>query len=530
MTSPSMPCVESLRESICRSISELPPGCSAERVREVLDPLMQTWESLADDGRPPAGVDHEHDHDRGTPGGTTTPLIVACDRGNVRCLEYLQDRFVSARGDPVRWGRLETLLGRATGGSSGEDGGDDRNTAMHHAAAAGCGAAVAILQQIVLLEPPPSPPSGRTAGGSGKGGSCEVALLLGTARNSHDDTPLMMAVRSPRPIDFIATWARLALGGGGCGAETVRRALQARNQSMDTCLSLACSHGHVGLVRFLLHDLRVEAGVDEVVRCRGSLRRMERALQGSPELATRYCKQRDGVEECLKLLESDLAARADQAAEELLQDEGDGGGGKRNHHQGRNGSGHGDDAAGKEEAGDGSLRPDGAGRPKGKRKKKRLRQRKGAAAPQTSLAPSPTGSASKDGAGDKGGEEGDSGVVLTTLADGKVAVRVTGRDMVGDAVPLPQPTFEPLDAAALLRERFMNTSASAAVVDDAVLSALCLDVRCLLYTEHGMALNLSSAQLDAVQEILQNQLVCVEKARDIKQRMHASNREGWATT
>ena len=53
---------------------------------------------------------------------------------------------------------------------------------------------------------------------------------------------------------------------------------------------------------------------------------------------------------------------------------------------------------------------------------------------------------------------------------------------------------------------------------DSVLSALCLDVGCLLYSDYGMALNLSPAQLDAVQQILEEQLQSVHKARAIQER------------
>jgi len=53
---------------------------------------------------------------------------------------------------------------------------------------------------------------------------------------------------------------------------------------------------------------------------------------------------------------------------------------------------------------------------------------------------------------------------------------------------------------------------------DSVLSALCLEVGCLLYSDYGMALNLSPAQLDAVQQILEEQLQSVHKARAIQER------------
>ena len=44
----------------------------------------------------------------------------------------------------------------------------------------------------------------------------------------------------------------------------------------------------------------------------------------------------------------------------------------------------------------------------------------------------------------------------------------------------------------------------------------------LLYTPHGMALNLSPSQLDAVQNVLEKQMQAVSEARDIQNRMHES--------
>mmetsp|Transcript_12209 Transcript_12209/g.19642 ORF Transcript_12209/g.19642 Transcript_12209/m.19642 type:complete len:167 (-) Transcript_12209:137-637(-) len=116
----------------------------------------------------------------------------------------------------------------------------------------------------------------------------------------------------------------------------------------------------------------------------------------------------------------------------------------------------------------------------------------------------------------------DTDVVLTTLPNGKVAVRVVGENQSPEQVPgilSATPQAESLDAADMLRERFRGISAEV----DSVMSALCLDVKCLLFSEHGMALNLSPAQLDAVQQILEKQLGSVRKARDIQQRMHQTS-------
>jgi hypothetical protein len=72
----------------------------------------------------------------------------------------------------------------------------------------------------------------------------------------------------------------------------------------------------------------------------------------------------------------------------------------------------------------------------------------------------------------------------------------------------------PIVAAAATAASYGSSDA------DSVLSALCLDVTCLLYSDQGMALNLSPAQLDAVERILKEQLQSVKKARALQERRY----------
>jgi ankyrin repeat protein len=563
------PNLESLQENVCQCIADLPPTCPIKRVRQVLDPLMRSWKELVERDYKPAAADV------GTEGGGSTtvtanargavgritPLIVACDKGNIACLEYLQEQFnsVPQEDSSLRLDRLQKFLGGPLEVSDG-----DRNSAMHHAAMAGCSSAIPILQRIVNLLLPQSKGEGddgripadglmRTTESSSSSLSPVTSvptsiLLLGTVRNSHNDTPLMMAVRSNSPVDFVRTWARLAVGddddvgrsparigrrepstdgsdhhdrpagddANGNVTGTIRHALQAKNHSMDTCLSMACSHGHIDLVRFLLQDWEIKVEADEVFRCRGSFRRMEQALKSNPDLLKQYAQQRDRVEECLTLLESNLATTTERVVQELLQtcDTDD------NHCVGRhrnNGRG-----PSPKEAENGSQRTDDAARPNGK-KKRNQRQNRSAAALKTKHESSIYAGCKQRTDDDEAG--GKTSFILTTLDDGKLGVRVTGRDMIEDtldALPLLRTTTQSLDATDLLRDRFRDVLNSATPVDE-VWNALCLDVQSLLYTEHGMALNLSSAQLDAVQQILRHQLSCVGKARAIQQRMHATH-------
>eukprot|EP00957_Ditylum_brightwellii_P068454 5197268-Ditylum_brightwellii.AAC.1 len=54
---------------------------------------------------------------------------------------------------------------------------------------------------------------------------------------------------------------------------------------------------------------------------------------------------------------------------------------------------------------------------------------------------------------------------------------------------------------------------------EAVMDSLCLDASMLLYTPHGMAMNLSPCQLDAVEVVLKKQLEAVEEGKRIQRRV-----------
>ena len=74
----------------------------------------------------------------------------------------------------------------------------------------------------------------------------------------------------------------------------------------------------------------------------------------------------------------------------------------------------------------------------------------------------------------------------------------------------------------MLRQRLKEDRQDGVDKDiDGVMDALCLDVPMLLYTPHGMALNLSPSQLDAVEQILLKQGAAVRQARQLQQRMHS---------
>jgi hypothetical protein len=419
--------MKDLRETLCRTMASLPLDCSDEDVRKQLDLHFHVATEVSSSLGDEEGI---------------TPLMVACDKGNVAVLEYLLNKH-SVHSQ---------LIGKPMDPSK-----DERNTAMHHAAMSGCSPAISSLNQMG-----------------------ESALALGAARNSHGDTPLMMAASSGHG-EFFKTWYQMAIQEKGSTIKAVCQIIQAKNGSQDTCLSLACCHGHVDMVEFLL-ACETALDAEQVDKCKTSLQRMETALRSNPALMEQHKNQLEHVRQCVNKLETELAQRVEATTKELLE---------------------------AEETSNQATK-------KSIKKKKPRRKKEIRHTVDNRDVESSSGQPQPD-------EEKSACVHLTTLADGKVGVRVQGTNdtpaqhVVSASLPPAQSPDE------MFRQRFQGVSTEY----DAVMNALCLDVSMLLYTPHGMSLNLSPSQLDAVRGILEKQLGAVQEARTIQNRMHRpSNNAG----
>jgi hypothetical protein len=411
------------RGKVCQAISSLSPNCSLYEARRELDPLFLST--------PDIDVQYE---------SKITPLIVTCDKGNNSCLEYLMEKLTSNK-------MLEHFIGHPLDVSSNED----QNTAIHHAAMSGCELSIPILNTLG-----------------------ESILSLASTRNSHGDTPLMMAAANGH-LDFLRTFHKLSVQ--EAGLENVQAILLAKNYSNDSCLSLASCHGHPAVVEFLIGLVPIETELLQT--CRLRCERMDSALRSNPELMKQNKSRLDSVRQCVDKLEATLSRHAEETASKLLA-EGE------------------------------TLLPKERIKPK-KKKKQTRRSNQDLAQPKKD---SSTANSSSFDTRDK-----DDDMRLTTLADGTVAVVVHGEEPERPNLRLPASiNMQDPSVKEMFRKRFEGASAKV----EAVMDALCLDVSMLLYTPHGMALNLSPSQLDAVQAVLQNQLVFVQEARKIQNRMHGT--------
>lgn len=418
---------DDLRAKLSQAISVLPPDCKREDVSKELDPILQST----------PGINKNFET-------KVTPLMVCCDKGNCACLEYLLENF-EEHAD---------LIGRPS------DVTDDKNTAMHHAAMSGCELSITILNQMG-----------------------ESFLSLASVRNSHGDTPLMMASINGH-LNFLIAFQKLLAQDIRTESE-IQSIFSAKNNSNDSCLSLACCHGMTSILDFLLSFVSVEPDILQI--CEPRLKKMDVAFQSNPSLMKQHKSRYDAVNQCVQKLQIKLAGKAEETARELLAEEE-------------------------------SARPKAKSQTK---KKKQLRKIKSQGKSNSAHGISPT-SSSLSSTCLKSVEESENETMrLTTLADGTKAVIVEGETLERPRLPLHAPAnSKEKSVDEMFRKRFEAASFEV----DAVMNALCLDVSQLLFTPHQMALDLSPSQLDAVQLILEKQLFAVEEARNIQNRMHDTSK------
>ena len=421
------------RQRICNAISGLSGSCTLSEVEEVLDPMFREYTSIGEVG---TGI---------------TPLLLACDKGSVILLQYLKSQHETSQ-----W--ASECIGEPLHRSP-----DEKNTPLHHAAMVGCVEAISFLCDMGV-----SP------------------LDLGSARNSHGDTPLMMAATSGH-LEFCKIWHEKCGRISTLSADSILRTWELKNNSGDSCLSLACGHGCVPVVEFLISsDCKVSIDSGVIEKCQALLDRMDVSLRRNPSLVHQRADMVENVRLCIGIMQAKADQEAEQAAQELMKLE--------------------------------TIEAVSSSKSRSSRKHKprlrKLQRHSNVPIPSTCIDAS---SVSEDIPSTKQ-EHGS--IHLTTLHDGSKAVRVDG-SMLQVPSPLVAVQRTSLSVDDMFRDRFKQGRISSEV--DFTMRALCLDMSMLLYTPHRMAIDLSPSQLDAVEDILERQLKGIHEARRIQGRLHASS-------
>lgn len=429
------------QKKLCHAIASLEVHAPPDNVTKALDPVLagcQEVDATEKELKESVGV---------------TPLMVACDKAQENCIEYICKKVEDKPS-------LSVILGHPLSKSS-----PAKNTAMHFAAMSGCILAIHRLSHML---------------GNGKG---DLWMLV-SQRNENQDTPAMMASVGGH-VAFLRELMQTLLQRGET-TDHVKELFELENNCRDTPLSLACGYGHIDVTHFLLQEIGVTVAHDHVQKCETTLKVMDLKLKRTV-CAEELRNRRSDVHRCLVTLQVQLAKTTQAAMEQLLAEE-DANEAKREKNR--------------------------------KKKNKRKSKSSGTSAEGFSdnhARARATDDHENDSESDTSKNESVSwiGVQRRPIQKGKGALP--------DCAATEQ-VVAPENKIALQDDCTSPSRAGRNATDfdldvDAVMEALCLDHSMLLLSAHGMALNLSPSQLDAIDAVLRNQVGAVEEARDIQSRL-----------
>ena len=495
------------RAQLCKAIVSLTPDATAKEVENVVGPIVR---SFLDATNPiDDSVDDKHDDDG------VTPLMVACDKAQLAVLEYFRE---SIRSDA----NLLQLTGAPTDLSSAKCGG---NCAVHHAASVGSFVAIDCLGRIQMELSPRS--------------HTEHLLDLLSQKNSNGDTPIMMAAASGQEA-LIRHFAHKFLNESNTEKDIsseVRRVFQMSNDSGDTVCSLASGFGFHGIVLLLIEPavndgfVLVQPSRDDLEKSRAALQRMDALLpmvkkKGSKKEQEDFNAKRSDISRCVEIIEAVLDREAQRQMGALLSEE--------------------DTSALMD-----SRKTSSTKRKAKKKKKGRANTKKSSPknddenldiSGESNAVPinipgqrnKQAWKVSRTQLTDQSQEpEALTSPRVVTLQDGTVIS--TNRRLLNDIADednsvfasksLGEETNKDSDKSIsdMLRDRCSDRGVQAEV--EVIMDSLCLDPAMLLLSSHGMALDLSPCQLEAVESILTMQMTAIQEAKTIQDRIRSTSEE-----
>ena len=474
----------SLRE-LCKNVVSLGESCTIEQVHSVLVPTVSKALAL-DDGAESQGLSAEFSKHHES---AVTPLMLACDKGKIACLQYFQSLYENQDQNERGRKTLDHLLGDCLYSSQA----DGNNQAIHYAISSP--GALEILANILRAQRRMSANEMEN-----QMSLDEACLVLLSQENDHADTPFMMAAAEGRKVT-IETWIRIALSHGSKSnnrKEAIQKILHRKNHASDSALSLA-GHGHHEVVEFLtsVHEsfacpvVQVTYSdiqrVDEIankmkgIECRVPTDRLEE-----------FKLRQQNVNRCLVLLRTASTRHAEEISKLLLSES------------------------------EANETPILAKSEKKKKKKK------------AAINVTKTNNQQEH--------------VTNREHDGSVRIIQKNHAVQNQAVELSKPKFVTMEDGTIVSEKqrvvdspsWLNLERAKGldqkpielllkeICDDTLsqqseelMDALCLDPSMLLLSPHALAMNLSPSQLEAVDTVLKNQLNAVAQAKIIHDRLMA---------
>ena len=502
------------RASLCKAIAPLETSATAEEASNIIGPIISSAIEVAD-GAGEVGDDSDNEGS----GDGVTPLMVACDKGLVQVLQIIRGTFEQNAAGGTIHSSLTALFGHPTDKSSAEVCGG--NTAGHHAAMSGCKVGMNCLAQILMCLEQGAEPK-----------DCSRCLLqLLSQRNSNGDTPIMMACASGN-ASMVEHWIAAFQNKDKTFYSDVRGAFHLQNDSGDTALSLASGHGFHSIATILVDGRNCEienqgeeeglvrVSHEELEKTRAALNRIDALVpainkRASGEERNHFHSRRRDIQQCIEILTSSRLKAAERSMSELLGTESNRNRdwpkaipkkkkGSKTKKKSRRHNRHEDEQTapgGKESPPYIELDspPQGGSAWKSRDETKRAQEQSRSS--ETSLA-LPYVVTLEDGTVISAKKR------TSYLADEEVAKASVGENA-------PNATVDK-NVDDLLRDRYRDQRDPEI---ESIMDSLCLDVSMLLLTSHGMAMELSPSQLDAIESVMKTQLGALREAKDIQKRI-----------
>jgi ankyrin repeat protein len=520
----------STRKLLLDAIASLDAGAPPDVCANALDEIFSSC--ATDDG--PAASDNESCAD-----GGVTPLMIACDKSITSAMNYLRHQIQHQSMKEV------SVWGGVTDKSS-----ESGNCAAHHALAANFQIGLDVLEYYAFNATPLS---------SDKNDFQRYMSLL-EQPNENGDTPIMMACvygHSDILRHILKRICHLAsTANNNSDSETIvkhtwqslNELFEKRNEEGCSALNLACGHGHVDIVRLLIHTHSVceKEGImelnlsstddiseiesnerdavhkwiplvtvtyDDVRRCHSTIENLEYGLkmmkQNSVALAKQeeFQQQHKNALDCLEMLNNELDRIAAETAHSLLTQ-----------HEGKQ---------------DQSKPNVKTSTKKKKKKKKKKHHTKPKQHEKHCIDSSTTRNMTHPEKTRNGWcieTNGDANLVpstatspFITLHDGRVISKSQPPEDVPCEVDGSVDKLIPANPAPKTLESILQSSSRYDNNAATIMESLCLDPSMLLLSAHGMAMEMSPCQLDAIESILTKQLRASKEAQKIQSRLLNSN-------
>ena len=487
-------------DQVCEKIASFPPNAARDLVEASLKPIIDEAISMSKVEGSKTG--------RKLLGNYVSPLMLACDKGQLGCLQYFYDIFAEKVRLEEELEHLEMVIGRPFDTSP-----DNDNQAAHYASLSRFPDGIIYIVKI-LNSFYNNDHKGRKGCGRDYRSLFSDFIEVISQTNSNGDTLLMMAsflgdVQLLETLyNNITSVAREEKISFDSYIHRMRDILTFENKDGNSCLSFAYSHGHYNVVDFLIKErLNWESSssdglvlvsykdVDKakIVMNKGSsLLSMMNKGNYSDEQEKSLKQNVQNTKRCLVMLQIACAHLAEKRATEFLN-------------------------------------------VNEKQEKKALKKKTTKLKKKLSnddKIDQFSGMHQSDDTNQSTNLHSVSVPFVKTLSDGTIVTSVNQEQNVQEPQDLrkrvssvSKDSSQIMLMQTMLKDRCSQSTTikhiSSTSTSEAILESLCLDASMLLLSSHGMAMELSPCQLDAIEQVLNQQLDAVADARQIHHRLMA---------